>query len=396
MSLARPGDDEYNVQGHQPGMKNIPALTGLRFLAAAAIVFHHSGGGYFFRQEDFNFLGFHLDSAVQLFFVLSGFVLTVNADKYHSWAEFLVARFARIWPAHFVALFFCILLSYPAAPRLFEPLYPPGTFIANVLLLQAWIPNRSVYFSYNAVSWSVSCEVLFYVLFLPILRFMTRRPVIRMGVILLVVFATLLLLQAVTLRMGIDDSSWLYYINPLANLPMFVIGIATGLFFMHLPESGLTLLDSTLMELFALALVSGRVVFPPSEQSIQSVSSVRLIIDLKSALTFAVLIYVLARGRGLLAWCLALPPMVFLGEISYSVYLLHQPILNWAITHHAMVAGLSLRWQYIAVWIAILVFSSISYLSVERPSRFWIKHMFSKWRRRRTNDLPLVPSALRP
>jgi peptidoglycan/LPS O-acetylase OafA/YrhL len=142
--------------------------------------------------------------------------------------------------------------------------------------------------------------------------------------------------------------------------------------------------------------VSGRIVYPPYyEQGVlQGVPAARLIIELKSALAFALLIYTLSRGRGLVAWCLARRPLVFLGEISYSVYLLHQPTLYWAIAHQAMFGRVALRWQYTAVWIAILALATLSYLLIERPSRFWIKHMFSK-SRRRANGLPFVPSALR-
>lgn len=67
----------------------VDALTGLRFFAAAAIVLTHSQTGYFFQPG--TFAPFDLSGAVPLFFVLSGFVLTVNSAKYASHADFLVA-----------------------------------------------------------------------------------------------------------------------------------------------------------------------------------------------------------------------------------------------------------------------------------------------------------------
>src|ERR1700723_3432182 len=76
--------------------KNIPALTGLRLFAAMAIVLTHSQTGYFFQMGAF--APFDLDGAVPVFFVLSGFILTLGANKYKSWSDFFVARFARIWP----------------------------------------------------------------------------------------------------------------------------------------------------------------------------------------------------------------------------------------------------------------------------------------------------------
>jgi hypothetical protein len=60
-------------------MRNIPALTGLRFFAAALIVLWHSQTGYFLSDNYFQ--AFNPTAAVPLFFVLSGFVLTVNSAK---------------------------------------------------------------------------------------------------------------------------------------------------------------------------------------------------------------------------------------------------------------------------------------------------------------------------
>jgi peptidoglycan/LPS O-acetylase OafA/YrhL len=74
-------------------MVSFPALTGLRFFAAMAIVLWHSQTG-FFKPGAFD--PFCLTGAVPLFFGLSGFVLTINAGKYRSWADFFVARIARI------------------------------------------------------------------------------------------------------------------------------------------------------------------------------------------------------------------------------------------------------------------------------------------------------------
>jgi peptidoglycan/LPS O-acetylase OafA/YrhL len=138
---------------HGAKAERLDALTGLRFVAAFAIVLHHSR----------NILpgvippGWPLDHGVSFFFVLSGFILThvyPSLQDRTAVAQFFVARIARIWPAHVVAMLLVIAVfgvSFVAQS---------GTLptIANVLLLHAWVPLPKYFFGYNAPSWSI-CSV---------------------------------------------------------------------------------------------------------------------------------------------------------------------------------------------------------------------------------------------
>ena len=141
-------------------MMLIPALTGLRLFAALAILLWHSQTGYFFRLGAFR--PFFLAGAVPLFFVLSGFVLTIGIEKYRSWLDFFVARIARIWPAHLAALAFFIAVLFPFSIDLIQQPGGMRRLILNIFLLQDWSPNQATFWSYNAPSWSVSCEMFLY------------------------------------------------------------------------------------------------------------------------------------------------------------------------------------------------------------------------------------------
>jgi len=144
----------------------IDALTSLRFIAVAMIVVHHSRGVLWLTPD---FLShFVLDHAVSFFFVLSGFVLTYVYPRLTgplSIKKFYVARFARIWPAHvvaFVALFMIFL------PWSYYSIIQPRNMmlaIANLLLVHGWYPAMEVFFSFNQVTWAVSAEVFFYLIF---------------------------------------------------------------------------------------------------------------------------------------------------------------------------------------------------------------------------------------
>ena len=79
-------------------MPRLNALTSLRFFAAFVVMLHH------FISGSLGFAG--AAHGVAFFFVLSGFILTSNYPHLSTWQDrrsFLLARFARIWPAHVAA-----------------------------------------------------------------------------------------------------------------------------------------------------------------------------------------------------------------------------------------------------------------------------------------------------
>ena len=139
--------------GDYPGQR-LPALTGLRFVAAAMILAHHTRGEFHMPLPSIP-----LDHGVSLFFVLSGFILTHVYPELETWAatkRFLILRVARIWPAHVVTLFLAMLAYGKSINQ---------TFLANFTMTHAWIPMGRWFFSYNAVSWSISTEFFFYLMF---------------------------------------------------------------------------------------------------------------------------------------------------------------------------------------------------------------------------------------
>src|SRR5262245_20985145 len=131
--------------------KNLPALTGLRFFAAFSIVLHHCKG-HLIDAETLGNVPFA--TAVGFFFVLSGFILAYNYPKFRTASDvkrFYLGRMLRIWPTHiFTFLLVCVVIFTDFASFLHS--FP--TAIANILLLQAWVPTAEYFFSLSAVSGS--------------------------------------------------------------------------------------------------------------------------------------------------------------------------------------------------------------------------------------------------
>ena len=182
------------------------------------IVVHHSVGLFGIEPMGVNF-----GQGVTFFFVLSGFILTYVYPELPTGAatmRFWRARVARVWPAHVASLVLgLVLLQYG---------WDTSTAIANLLMVQAWIPVSKYYFSYNAVSWSISAEFFFYLAF-PFLLYKWdstwRIKLAASGliVVLLVVMVTVLALpsyghSAVPADAVKVTQHGILYINPVTRI----------------------------------------------------------------------------------------------------------------------------------------------------------------------------------
>ncbi len=161
----------------------IDALTGLRIIAAAYVFFFHIDGHFLqvFLPEVAKFTWMFQGGwmGVDLFFLLSGFIISYNYyesfqdPKNAGYVTFLVKRLARIYPVHLfttLAVFIPVMIffgskvlaqQYDFVPSHVD--YSITEFVKTVLLVHGWtLPTLT---SWNAVSWSVSCEWLAYICF---------------------------------------------------------------------------------------------------------------------------------------------------------------------------------------------------------------------------------------
>jgi peptidoglycan/LPS O-acetylase OafA/YrhL len=337
----------------------LPALTSLRFFAAGAVVlFHMSGQGLMpFGPEP------ALATGVSLFFVLSGFILTYNYQGRENLRGFYLARFARLWPVHLASLLF-ILFMLPQMGIWAAAASGLPTFLANLILFQAWVPNSAYSLSFNGVSWSISVEMFFY------LAFPLALGVKRLWLLAAIsLAATLCVVIYAAAHPGNGSGPWSYSWQhvilhfPPMRLFEFLTGMATARLFL---ERGRFKSDSTGMEAFAVVLV---------------VTSVALLKYLAvpgpaglwmaqcgSFFAFALLIYVLAAGNGVIVSALNHPLLVRLGEISFSTYMVHQIILRHAV-QSKLAAWWSAPFAAFAVLFAAYAASYVMWAMVEVPAR---------------------------
>lgn len=206
--------------------QRLDALTGLRWWAAFVVFFYHMRAfaplpGSVMQVFDFGYLG------VTFFFVLSGFVLTWSARPNVPTSTFYWRRFARIWPAHMVALLLAIPVFYTFAAipegSFLKP-FDLGILLLSVVLLQAWFSNPLVIFSGNPAAWTLTCEAFFYALHPWISRVLV--PLARRGALVVAAGAVV---YAFAYRIGVvlAPESWLAAVPlPVERLPEFILGMA--------------------------------------------------------------------------------------------------------------------------------------------------------------------------
>lgn len=332
----------------------LPSLTGLRFVAAAAVVAHHTAD-WQVPVVGLGYLG------VSFFFVLSGFVLAWAGSMREGAGAFWRHRLARIYPLHLTML--VVVLVLPVRT-------PEGTatVLQHLLLVQAWTPDAAV--AANPVSWSLSAEAFFYLMFpllLPVLTRLSTTGLARVCVLLWLVQAEL----AVLLLAAVPQGHFLTYDVPLLRLPEFVIGAASALLLArgYTPSSRcrqayLATGTLALAVLLGVQLVSDAVV-PWSVAASLSLPA-----------TVGTIWWVAGRdvaGRSSRVLTSALAQ--HLGAWSFAVYLVHWPLLDLLARAlgHEEVGGLALWWIPVVLAASTAV-AAVTHRWVERPAEQWLRH----------------------
>lgn len=153
----------------------LPSLTGLRFIAAFMVFAFHSTlyGGLFTSAGTTKTISAVTSgggwTGVSFFFVLSGFVLTWSVRSNDTIMRFYRRRLFKIFPNHLITAITAFLLLIWVTGAVAN-----HTWAFNLLLIQAWFPNLNVLYNGAIVSWSLSCELLFYLTF-PLWLYLIKR-----------------------------------------------------------------------------------------------------------------------------------------------------------------------------------------------------------------------------
>lgn len=343
----------------------VPGLDGLRGLAALYVVLFHCrllAFPGFPGNSGPSWLGWLMYGrlAVVFFLVLSGFSLAISPAR-DGWRQGGVTRFLRrrawrILPPYWAALALSVVIGYLVVPASHHG--PPNvrTVLVYGLVAQDVLTARTP----NGAFWSIAVEAELYLLF-PLLLLVRRR----LGALFLVVGVTLLVVLRGLLTQGaspVEGDNWLT--PDLA--PAFVAGLAgAGIFVAR--ERVRRLPWHWLAALSALPVMS-LMAFQGSRWTVRHYFWV----DLAVAPAMVMFLAAIATGRpAFLIRLLATRPMRGLGDFSYSLYLVHLPIVMVVVRKvapHFVSAGLPTFCFTVIVALPASILSARLYAEVfERP-----------------------------
>lgn len=349
-------------------LRKVPELDGLRGLAAVGVVLFHWFPTYTFWMWSF----------VDLFFVLSGFLISriiivgVTTQTF-SLKNFWIRRILRIWPVYYLALSsLCVVTVLKYGWSDFVSLFGNDALLSAVFLqfTQYYFltegPATEIFFFLPAFlhSWSLAVEEQFYLLWpLLIVLLLPRlggRPLALLCLSLLVIgfYARNSGMQIVLLLTRID-------------------GLALGALLALMHTSGQAQLRSNFLHAatyfssillgFALCgeyLFSGYV---NGVNSMEIYTSPHLVSGFSLFYFGLVGLTIHWTGHGFF-WALRTKPMVYLGAISYALYMFHLPILGYVKPRIYAAFGTDYYWlSVMATGIVLILVPHLSRLWVEKP-----------------------------
>ena len=343
-----------------PKAHDLAGLTSLRGIGALMIVIFHFGafGGDvpLIDRSAFFDKGYLW---VDMFFMLSGFVIAhvygatfqrkVEAPSY--W-RFMWIRFARIYPLYaFTLLCFVAfaLLRYAFRGKpVVDHEHTIAALFVTAALIQAW--GFFDLYAWNPPAWSISAEVVAYFVF-PFLAVVAFRSRFAWSTVLVLAVVVLGILGTGPHGLQVPAGS-----SVALCLSQFIIGMA--LYRVRDAATRRTVSADLLLVPTALVLVLALHVGAP---------------DLAVVALFAALIYLLPAARGFARRLSNARPLVFLGDISYSVYLMHDLVLT---IYARLVGDLERPLHQTLGVLTVIAAAALTWRYVEWPAREWLR---SRW-----------------
>jgi peptidoglycan/LPS O-acetylase OafA/YrhL len=375
---------------------DLPSLTGLRYVAALSIVVAHGLSIVLFTQP--NTIHFGLSYfGMSLFFVLSGFVIHLNyAPSFQilpiqeALRRFAVARFARLYPLY--AFFMLASLATIPWSRIL-PMLPDLYWFAP--MLQSWLLGNGqaplmFTFPEAVLTWSISTELFFYLLFPVLLLFRLPRMPLFLELPLLLVCGLAVLAMVYLLMPPLAtplDRQWLVYYSPYCRVFEFIAGMLTARLYLALRDRPISALEARISGAVAVicgCFIAASITSPGDWMTSETMSFYDFIRpNLWNLPANVFLIFYLVRYDSSLRRMLTSRLAIAGGEASYSIYLWHLFLLAHFHQEARTVSATSIVELLVRLSIYVLLTVVISYGTyrvIEAPARQWIRATFERRR----------------
>jgi peptidoglycan/LPS O-acetylase OafA/YrhL len=329
------------------------ALDGLRGISILFVLLSHSSkaGMYFSEYLDFDFTG---KVGIYLFFILSAYLLdrqiglamiSGTADK-QFWIEYFRRRLCRVYPMFLFALIIYYILNYSGFETAIDKLSD--------------IPLHLLLIKQESIFWSVPVELKYY--FISPLILWVCHKYLKWNFNLVVVFTSVIIIIPMVCHYFIEMSGP----STFAFLPVFVTGTFFAIAEILKKDMLETKIKPRLMDLagilcFVLIILSIPSVFYGFTG--MEFNFLRPLLYVPYAVLWCLILLSAKYGSGLIKRFLELKLLRFFGKISYSMYLLHLPILLYLNENYDVP-----DWSKIYLFFGgTIICSTITFLCIERP-----------------------------
>jgi len=333
--------------------RRLSGLDALRGLAAGAVMLHHHGQYYDELYPGRTPLTIDLGPGhfgVELFFIVSGFVILMTIERRKTVREFAIARFTRLMPAFLASLVLAsVILIFWPMPPLNTPTFVQ--FLANLTMAPELVRQNVIDLPY----WTLTYELVFYVFMALVLRLGLLGSIEWVGLFAMAVAC----LYRATVDVEHHHRTTIVLLAYYSNF--FLIGIC-----LYRIQAGRVQAITFITLALAIAM-SG---LGGGERAFRA--SGWLYLPLTAA--FAGLVWFATTQHA--RW-IAVPPLVFLGQISYPLYLVHVALV-YQIIRFGVDQGWSTLHGVVAAGIATLAVAAVVHYLVEVPGERWSRSILTK------------------
>lgn len=323
-------------------MRRLEALDALRGLAAFIVVLFHYTYRYFeFYNQELNPL-FSVEFGhygVQLFFIISGFVIFMTLQRIEKPIDFIFLRFIRLYPTYWIAILltFTLVTYFGLEGR--EVSFKD--MLINFSMVQYILGIDSV----DGVYWTLLIELNFYFWIFMIYIFSSLKRIENISFVILI-------LANVTLGFGYNEIYIIFKIFEqlfvLEYIPFFIMGIMFYKIYNN---------EAKYFSYFVLVFSMLTTFFVCKDNSLIVLSIIYI--------TFFLFVF------NFLNW-LAIKPLVYLGTVSYSLYLTHQNI-GYIFMNKLISIGININISIVLAIILSIVIATIMTYVLERKIIYFLK-----------------------
>jgi peptidoglycan/LPS O-acetylase OafA/YrhL len=354
-------------------MKRLDQLTFTRFLMIMVVLFFHGLGGVYFsvlEKIPFSELLRTVSVAVGYLYVLSGFVMALvyfRPEEKFNITGYWRARFTRIYPLYIIAFLLTCYYYLDSILRI-----KPQKILANIFVVQSWIPAYSQ--SFNYVAWSMTVEFFFYAVFPFFTLWAYHRSTKYLIRFSLIFWAMSQLIYHILWIAYFPERKDFIAYFPAFHLNSFILGAVGGIWYLRegkaqaiKPKTIYILLIISMTFIAGYSIISSNYVLslPHGLQPTAGLLAPFMII----------FIVALSIDKSRLSNFLNHPYLVALGEASYGMYILHIP-LAWLLDRYLTTSSLiknPIQIYDIAILPLVIAISLLAHFYIDLPIRAWLK-----------------------